>query len=448
MGRTLSILSLGLLFAACSDYDLNRPDDAKGKTEYDTGEPEGDWPDIEVSPMSLNFGTLPKNCASDAQTVTIRNVGVDDLIVTAIEVGGSASTNFDLSAAPPTLAPMEEYSFEVDFTASAWTTFNAEINIESNDPNEGNLAVDLKGKGGEDAIYEESFLQEVYEEVDILWIVDNSGSMSSAISAVEQNFNYFIDSFLNVGLDFHMAAVTTDMDDPNHQGKLQGSQLVIDSNHPNPKQLFLDMVSQGANGSADERGLDAAQAALSEPLLSGFNAGFLRKDAALAAIVVTDEDDNSTISSGKFANWFKGLKTDPSKVSFSAICGDRGMGCTEWTNWSNGGMITAGAGTAYLDVKDSTNGVWQSICSNDFGKVLDYLSLNVSGMTDTFVLSQTPSNIAQMVVEVDGVIASYSGVDGYTYSVQENAINFHGTAVPGPGAVISVSYPYPSECEN
>jgi hypothetical protein len=439
---------LGLLFAACSDYDLNRPDDEKGKTIYDTGEPEGDWPDIEVTPMSLNFGTLPKDCESDAQTVTIRNVGVDDLVVTAIKIGGSASTNFDLSAAPPTLAPLEEYTFEVDFTASAWTTFNAEINIESNDPNEGNLAVDLSGKGGEDAVYEESFIQEIYEEVDILWIVDNSGSMSSAISAVEQNFSYFIDSFLNVGLDFRMAAITTDMDDPNHQGRFQGSQLVIDSTHPNPKQLFLDMVSQGANGSADERGLAAAKAALSEPLVTGFNAGFLRENAALAAIVVTDEDDGSAISPNDFANWFKGLKTDPSKVSFSAICGDPGMGCTEWTNWSNGGMITAGAGTAYLDVKDQTNGAWQSICSNDFGKVLDYLSLNVSGMTDTFLLSQTPSNIAQMVVEVDGVLASYSGIDGYTYSVQDNALKFHGAAIPGPGAVISVSFPYASTCEN
>jgi hypothetical protein len=448
MRGTLTLLSVGLLFAACSDYDLNRPDDAKGKTVYDTGEPEGDWPDIEVTPMSLNFGTLPKDCESDPQTVTIRNVGVDDLVVSDIQVGGSASTNFVLSASPPTLAPNEEYSFEVDFTATAWTTFNADIYIESNDPNEGSLAVELLGKGGEDAIYEEAFLQEVYEEVDILWVVDNSGSMSSAISAVEQNFGSFIDSFLSVGLDFQMAAVTTDMDDANHQGRFQGSELIIDSNHPNPKQLFLDMVSQGANGSPDERGLDAAKASLSAPLVNGFNAGFLRKDAALAAIVVTDEDDSSSIDPTAFANWFKGLKNDPTKVSFSAVCGDPGMGCTQLTNWSNGGLIVAGAGTAYLDVKDQTNGVWQSICSNDFGKVLDYLSLNVSGMTDTFVLAQIPSNIAQMVVEVDGVTVSYSGIDGFTYIVQENAVQFHSTSIPGPGSIISVSYPYASVCEN
>ena len=111
-------------------------------------------------------------------------------------------------------------------------------------------------------------------------------------------------------------------------------------------------------------------------------------------------------------------------------------------------MIVASAGTAYLDVKDNTNGVWQSICSNDFGKVLDYLSLNVSGMTDTFALAQMPSNIAQMVVEVDGVLVNYSGIDGFTYSVQDNAVKFHGDSIPGPGAIIGVSYPYASVCEN
>ena len=108
MGRASSLLSFMLILGGCSDYDLIRPDDAKGNGVYDTAEPEGNWPDIEVSPMSLNFGPLPKDCLSDPQIVTIRNVGVDDLVVSDIRIGGSANTNFGLSASPPTLAPLEE----------------------------------------------------------------------------------------------------------------------------------------------------------------------------------------------------------------------------------------------------------------------------------------------------------------------------------------------------
>ena len=72
------------------------------------------------------------------------------------------------------------------------------------------------------------------------------------------------------------------------------------------------------------------------------------------------------------------------------------MGCQEWTQWSSGGMIMASAGTQYLDVQDRTNGVWQSICTNDFGQVLDYLSLNVSGMTDTFEKDRFASRLASI----------------------------------------------------
>ena len=270
--------------------------------------------------------------------------------------------------------------------------------------------------------------------------------MSSAIQAVETNFDSFMDSFLQVGLDYRMAAVTTDMDDPLHQGKFQGSELIIDSTHNNPKQLFLDMVSQGANGSADEKGLAAAQAALSEPLVSGFNAGFLREDAALAAIVVTDEDDYSGVSAQAFSNWMKSLKTDPTKVSFSAVCGGRD-GCSDWTSWSTSGPITAIAAGKYVDVVDSTNGALQAICTSDFAQVLSYLSLNAAGMTDTFMLSEVPSNLAEMTVDVDGNSVNYSGIDGFTYAVQDNSIVFHGTQVPGPGSRIDVSYPYASTCD-
>jgi len=152
------------------------------------------------------------------------------------------------------------------------------------------------------------------------------------------------------------------------------------------------------------------------------------------------------VSSGDFTKWIKGLKTDPSKVSFSAVCGGRD-GCSDWTSWSSGGPITAIGAKKYVDVVDNTNGALQAICTSDFAQVLSYLSLNAAGMTDTFSLTEEPSNIAQMVVEVDGVVVNYSGINGYTYSVQDNSIVFHGTEVPGPGTRVTVSYPYASTCE-
>ena len=56
--------------------------------------------------------------------------------------------------------------------------------------------------------------------VDVLWVVDNSGSMSEEQGQVVANFQDFINEFISLGLDYHMAVVTTDMDDANYAGRL------------------------------------------------------------------------------------------------------------------------------------------------------------------------------------------------------------------------------------
>ncbi len=63
-------------------------------------------------------------------------------------------------------------------------------------------------------IEREDFLQspatEFNSKVDILWVVDTSGSMEPYQENLAQNFNSFISSFANKGFDFHMAVVGTD----------------------------------------------------------------------------------------------------------------------------------------------------------------------------------------------------------------------------------------------
>jgi hypothetical protein len=204
------------------------------------------------------------------------------------------------------------------------------------------------------------------------------------------------------------------------------------------------MIDQGIMGSGDEKGLAAARAALTDPLLSGHNAGFLREDAALAVIVVTDEDDSSPFSAADFSTWLLGLKSDPSRVSFSGITGPDPLGCSEWVGVD---FITAVAGTKYNQAVTLTGGIQQSICSSTFDDALQYLSLTAVGMEYRFPLSQEPSNIGQMFVAVDGVeVDYYDGTNGWTYDPSDNHLVFHGENIPPPESDISVSYPVASEC--
>src|SRR5689334_5236429 len=50
----------------------------------------------------------------------------------------------------------------------------------------------------------------VNNKVDLLWVVDNSGSMLPLQQNMTTNFNAFMSEFITKGLDFHMAVTTTD----------------------------------------------------------------------------------------------------------------------------------------------------------------------------------------------------------------------------------------------
>src|SRR5205085_9381823 len=47
-------------------------------------------------------------------------------------------------------------------------------------------------------------------QIDILWVVDNSGSMNPYQTNLTNNFSSFINNFQNKGYDFHISVTTSD----------------------------------------------------------------------------------------------------------------------------------------------------------------------------------------------------------------------------------------------
>jgi hypothetical protein len=443
-------LALTLALAvACQEYNLQAEGNPEGlgADEDDTNANAGPQPEITVDPLTVDFGYLPKDCEADPQTVTVTNDGDALLEVTSI-VLESADDVFSLAAAPQTLEPAESFIFEVGFLPDTWEEFTGVVQVTSNDADEALVAVDALGVGAEDATLEEVFEQTLPSAVDVLWVVDNSGSMSQEVERLQDSFDVFIQSFLKMGLDYQIGVVTTDMDSPTQSGKLVGSTPIIDMGMADPVGTFLANTNLGSGGSADERGLDASYAALTEPLISGANAGLVRPDANLAVIILSDEDDSSDITEANYSKWMEATKGFADKASLSAVVGapatsifDPG-GCTNMTN-----NTSATAGTTYVNVAATTGGIWGDICDLDFNLVVQYLAYAAAGLKTDFVLSETPSNIGRIRVEVDGVTVDYHGVYGWTWEAADNAVQFHGDSVPGPGATVEISYPVKTECE-
>ena len=421
------------LLTACSDYDLYRPDadEAPGDPEVEPDPEPEEAPDIALSPSSLDFGSVLKDCISDPLTVTVTNEGLGTLNITDITLEGNGGSSFEHTGTSLSLEYGEQTTFAVTFTPAAWLDYDVNVVVASNDPDEPEAKVEALGTGASGALFEEGFTQDYNELVDVLWVVDNSGSMGDDLANIGTNFDSFIDEFSNLELDYHIAVVTTDMDNPADSGRFQGE--VITASTADPIAAFAAQVNQGATGSGTEQGLGAAYAALTEPLLSTTNAGFLREEATLSIIVVTDENDSSGISASSFVSWLQGLKAEPDMARFNGFFDTL---FEDFFSWGDG----------YITVVEDTGGFYDSINTSSFDLALQELSFAAAGMTVIFYLTEEPATLSDMTVTVDGVTIAQDSENGWTYDSETNALTFNGDSIPGPGSSVNVSYTTVSEC--
>lgn len=418
---------------ACQEYDLYRPDKVEPEAEEPEPEPEPEpdptEPDIELSRTEIDFSGYPKGCSSDWEEVVVSNVGGADLEVSMVELAGDGRSAFTLRSDVGeafTLAPGESASVFVAFAPTAWVDYEPTLNVSSNDPDEALVEAQLSGFGAEDPFTEETFEQDLYDKVDVLWVVDNSCSMSDDLATVAANFNDFIQVFIDLGVDWQMGIVTTDMDNPLYQGRLVGPYLTPST--PNVVDTFINQIDLGSSGSADEQGFEATQAAI-DTHGSGHNAGFERADAALSVIVLSDEDNSSFQSSASFISWFEALKPSDELTTFSAICENAFFSCTK-----------------YSEAANATGGIVGDIASASYSSVLNTISFASAGLTVNFDLAQVPSDLSRMAVDVDGVAVPNDFNNGWTYDSADNSITFRGSSVPDPGARGTISYPVAMEC--
>lgn len=177
-------------------------------------------------------------------------------------------------------------------------------------------------------------------KTDILFVVDDSGSMAVEQANLAANFSSFIDALAAspVKDDFQIGITTTSVDrnvttgtpatvDATFDGAAAGCTAYAGHAYPAGRLITVDAATNlqgnggstrlltagsstlvqdftrnvhvGVCGSGKEQGLRAAQLALSEPLLSGANAGFLRPGSRLAVVIVSDDDDCSDPGDGQ-----------------------------------------------------------------------------------------------------------------------------------------------------
>ncbi len=287
------------------------------------------------------------------------------------------------------------------------------------------------------------FYQEGASSVDILWVVDDSISMQNEQQQVAAGFRDFIAALQQENVDFQLGVVTTDMDLDNPlRGQLLGTPAVLtpeDDYIP----LFEERVLVGTSGSDKERGLQAAAS-----VLIGDEQDFVRDDAGLAVIFVSDENDCSDENSipddadgmrcydepdvrvpvQRYIDDLLSLKGDQ-RLSVSSIIGPTvSEGCED--SWP---------GLRYQSVSERLNGLLGNICEADYTDLMGQIGERITDPIRTFYLDYTPIEDT-LEVSVDDELIEADPRHGWTYNAELNTINFDGTWVPPFESTIAVSY--------
>ncbi len=413
---------LGCLLA-CSEYALDKRD-----TEPSTPEP-----DIVVEPASLEWATLGVSCV-DEQLVTVSNVGEGPLTLDATYAEGDAA--WSAESRTDTLLSGESLTFSVRFSPMRAGEIVGDVIVRSDDPDEPQVTVPAEGRAAAEGLVSDRFIQEA-APVDVLWVIDNSGSMGQEQARVAAAIASFFSWFTTLNLDYQMGVITTDVVNPIYSGRLVGAPAFIVPTTINPELELAEAIAVGTEDMGDESGLAAVELALSEPVLSAENAGFLRPEANLAIIFLSDEPEFSAADSAHYIAFLETLKAEREDILVSAIVGDQTTGCS---NTCDELPQDAQPGDKYLDVVAAFTGVFGSICTCDLEPTLDQIGLETTRYVRSFRLTSVPTDPTAIAVYVDGELS----VD-WTWIEASNEIVF--TMPPINGSEVVVRYPTALTCE-
>lgn len=284
----------------------------------------------------------------------------------------------------------------------------------------------------------ESFSQVVKynSKVDIVLMVDDSGGMSTYQSKLADQMPSMINSLNQKELDYQIAIVTSDMQMPGTGGKFLGNPKILTKNTANLPTVLTNRVKQGNFGSDNERGLESLQKALST------EAGFLRTDAMLAVIALSNEDDHSPGSADSFKDFFDQIK--PKQQGWNGYMQGwvvNFIGLLDTTSPCSSALdgYYREPGVDWMYLADASGGSKHSICEETMVQTVANIEKRIIEASTEFILDRKPKVETIVVVVNDKTIAP-STTDGWEYVADRNVIRFHGNSVPAPGARISVDF--------
>ncbi len=268
-------------------------------------------------------------------------------------------------------------------------------------------------------------------KVDVLFIVDNSVSMTpeqASIASKVQNLLSLIQ-----GMDYHVAVTNTD---PNSNANLGGDGRLMELDGMsgtkfvtnaislgNANTALANTIQMGTTGSGNERGILITHRVIERALANSSSAEgqFLRTDAALSVVLISDEDECSGGSSLYFGCTSDNAKDTPTSIiekvnstwpgkpfNFHSIitqdqaCVDQQM-VVDNVSDGNGGLVRrARIGTIYKQLSLATESIIGNVCAADYTSQLNGIGTLITLTSKVIQLNCAPADGKPIIVTKDG----------------------------------------------
>ncbi|PRQ04215.1 hypothetical protein ENSA5_09990 [Enhygromyxa salina] len=225
---------------------------------------------------------------------------------------------------------------------------------------------DGDGDTGEECAAVSEMAQNQFAPVDIIFVIDTSGSMSDEKNFVQSNMNLFSQQIFLANIDHHVVMIAESSPDGPCVGVPLGSgSCPADTKLPE----YLHVVE--TVGSSDA----LAKIISTEQLWSAS----IRPNSIKHIVVVSDDD--SSMDAATFDAGFKALNPDYANYFFHAIVAfddpnpfDCGLGASCCAGLL---PLSADVGDVYLQLVSQTAGVAGDLCDQEFGPVFDQIAQSV-----------------------------------------------------------------------
>lgn len=250
--------------------------------------------------------------------------------------------------------------------------------------------------------------------IDILWVIDPSGSMNDDAPRILSGITAMIEA-LPLNVSWRLAIIAAD---PNTSKVTTEFPLL-----PGDGTVEAQSMYSSAVYGHYEKGFDGLYAYMVD---NSFSTSWMRDDAALLVVFVSDEEEQSTVlgTVSEFTSWYQALRTSVYVAAVNHLD----------PNVSECNLRTIDIGYRYMEAANYFNGQIIDICSGDWSAGVQDATAQIQPYS-SIELTHVPVYADQIFVFVDGNVWPY-----WSYNSATNEINF--SAVPGEGALIEIAYYY------